>query len=279
MRTPTPGGATTASAHAADAGALRRCNARVGLQVNRYTKYLREMGRSVADGSFALRRRHCNFCERRTWFLASGRESRSIRCLGCRATAISLSSLKCIQALPLEPARAAVYELSYHGPVFNWLRRRFADFHCSEYFAPQAGAVVNGVRNEDVQRLTWPDGRFDLVSSTEVFEHVPDYRRGFEEVHRVLRPGGWFVFTVPLFDAALTICLCRIAADGALQWLGVPEYHDSRVTGLASVPVFWHHSRVQIVRDLQDAGFRHAEVAQSQDFSATVPQHVVLAQR
>lgn len=247
--------------------------------MNRYTKYLREIGASMADGTFSLRRRACNFCERDTWFLVSGPESRSIRCLSCRATAISLASLKRIQSLPLDPAHSSVYELSYHGAVFAWLKGRFKDFHCSEYFGPDAGPAVNGIRNEDVQRLTFENARFDLVSSTEVFEHVPDYRRGFAEVHRVLRDGGWFVFTVPLFDEPHTKCTCRIGPDGQLEWLGVPEYHDSLVTGVASVPVFWHHAPVQIVRDLRAAGFAHAEVAQSRDFTDAVPQRVVIARR
>lgn len=245
--------------------------------MNRYSKYLKEIAQSVFDGSFSMRRCLCNACERRTWFLVSGAQSRSIRCLSCRATAISLASLDLIRGLPLEPTQSHAYELSYHGVVFNWLKNHYSKFTWSEYFGPDGPAVVNGTRNEDVQRLSYPDASFDLVTSTEVFEHVPDYRRGFREVRRVLRDDGWFVFTVPLFEATNTQCVCRLRSDGSLEWLAEPEYHDSQVTGVATVPVFWRHSRQEIVADLLAAGFSHAEVTESRAFVRSTPQWVVVA--
>lgn len=248
--------------------------------MNKYVKYLSEIATSIGNGSFALPRRDCVSCGQRRLFLVSGRESRSIRCLSCKSTAISLATMTQIQRLPLEPATSSVYELSYHGAVFRYLKGRFANFQFSEYFGPPAGgAMVNGVRNEDVQKLSFGPALFDLVSSTEVFEHVPDYMAGFSEVCRVLRPGGWFVFTVPFFDAPETRAICKLTADGKLQWLGAEEFHDSQVTGVATVPVFWHHSKQQILRDLKHVGFSEAQLVESRDFSDRVPQLVVVARR
>jgi SAM-dependent methyltransferase len=248
--------------------------------VNKYSKYLSEIAASVRDGSFAARRCHCASCGTRTLFMISGLESRSIRCLTCKSTAISLSTMAQIERLPLDPARSAVYELSYHGAVFRYLKGRFANFQFSEYFGPPAGGVeVDGVRNEDVQKLSFGDAMFDLVSSTEVFEHVPNYMAGFAEVARVLRPGGWFVFTVPFFDTPETEQVCRLSPAGGLEWLGRQEYHDSQVTGVASVPVFWRHSKQQLVRDLKQVGFREADLVRSEEFGERTPQFVVLARR
>lgn len=170
--------------------------------------------------------------------------------------------------------------MSYHGAVYRYLQGQFPNFHFSEYFGPPAGGVfVNGVRNEDVQRLSFEPETFHLVSSTEVFEHVPDYMAGFAEVHRVLRPGGWFVFTVPFFDAERTKAVGELTADGRINWLGEAEYHDSQVTGVGSVPVFWHHSMHQLPRDLLSVGFSYAEVVRTSDYSDRVVQHVVVARR
>lgn len=248
--------------------------------MNKYVKYLTEIAVSAVAGHFALPFRVCVSCGHRTRFLVSGTESRSIRCLSCKSTAISLAAVAQIQQLPLDPAMSAVYELSYHGAVYRYLRQRFACFECSEYFGPPAGGVrVNGVRNEDVQKLSFEDNCFDLVSSTEVFEHVPDYLAGFSEVCRVLRTGGWFVFTVPFFDGESTQAICHLTPQGALQWLGAEEYHDSQVTGVGTVPVFWHHSKRQILEDLRKVGFREARLVESRHFISRIPQFVVVAQK
>ncbi len=45
--------------------------------------------------------------------------------------------------------------------------------------------------------LNFGDAHFDTVFSTQVFEHVNDHQMAFSEVSRVLKPGGYFIFSVP----------------------------------------------------------------------------------
>jgi SAM-dependent methyltransferase len=45
--------------------------------------------------------------------------------------------------------------------------------------------------------LVFPDNCFDTVFSTQVLEHIADHPQVFAEVKRVLRPGGYFIFSVP----------------------------------------------------------------------------------
>lgn len=54
------------------------------------------------------------------------------------------------------------------------------------------------VRVGDVARLGLSDASFDAAVAAEVLEHVDDDRGALREVHRVLRPGGMLVVTVPL---------------------------------------------------------------------------------
>lgn len=53
-------------------------------------------------------------------------------------------------------------------------------------------------RVEDVSRMTLADATAAMVLCIETFEHVFEVRRAFDEVFRVLQPGGLFVLTSPL---------------------------------------------------------------------------------
>jgi SAM-dependent methyltransferase len=47
-------------------------------------------------------------------------------------------------------------------------------------------------------RFPFPDGAFDLVTCCEVIEHLTENPvHALAEIHRVLRPGGWFVLSTP----------------------------------------------------------------------------------
>lgn len=49
----------------------------------------------------------------------------------------------------------------------------------------------------DGLRIPLKDGQVDTAFATEVLEHCPDPGAILDEIHRVLRPGGRFFFTVP----------------------------------------------------------------------------------
>ena len=49
----------------------------------------------------------------------------------------------------------------------------------------------------NVDELPYPDASFDLVTCTEVIEHLEHYRSAIREINRVLRPGGVFVVSTP----------------------------------------------------------------------------------
>jgi SAM-dependent methyltransferase len=53
-------------------------------------------------------------------------------------------------------------------------------------------------RVEDVSAISLPGGSAGTVLCIETFEHVFEVRRAFDEVFRILAPGGVFVITTPL---------------------------------------------------------------------------------
>jgi len=151
--------------------------------------------------------------------------------------------------------------MSSRGRLAKWLRSQSDSLTTSEYM-PDArnGEVKNGVRCEDVQNLTFKDASFDLVTSTEVFEHVADDYAGFSEVRRVLRPGGKFIFTACIGGAPHTVERARII-DGEIIHLHEPEYHGDPFFGHEHVLCMRNYG-LDIVQRLRDCGFSRAKLVQ-----------------
>src|SRR4029077_8187102 len=90
-------------------------------------------------------------------------------------------------------------------------------------------------RVEDVSSISLPDGSAGTVLCIETFEHVFEVRRAFDEVFRVLKPGGMFVITSPLnfrihgypddYWRMTPQCLRRMLAPYAARLTGYQGYH------------------------------------------------------
>ena len=50
---------------------------------------------------------------------------------------------------------------------------------------------------QDVQHLTISDNRYDLILINHVLEHVPNDLQGLSELHRISKPGGKVIISVP----------------------------------------------------------------------------------
>jgi SAM-dependent methyltransferase len=183
------------------------------------------------------------------------------RCLSCAATVTNLSLIPVIQEhLGDNASRRDAYELSSYGATLKWLEKHMRSTTKSEYFQDHPmGAMVDGVLNQDIQKLTFPDGSFDLVTSNQVFEHVADDLAGYKEIFRVLRPGGAMIFSVPLYDAPSTLHTAELN-NGKVVFFREPECHDSRIGGAQSAPVFWRHSLRDVCSRVMQAGFARAEL-------------------
>jgi len=66
----------------------------------------------------------------------------------------------------------------------------------------------------DAQRLDFPDASFDAVVNVESSHRYPDFAAFVAEVHRVLRPGGHFLFTDFRYAGLVEAMVDQIAASG-----------------------------------------------------------------
>lgn len=153
------------------------------------------------------------------------------------------------------PAGVAVYNTEANGPLHSVLKTQ-AYYECSEYWGDKMeyGDEVEGVRNEDLQALSFPDANFDVVLSSDVLEHVPDPYRAHREIFRVLKPGGQHIFTVPYGEATLCDDVRASHVDGNICYHAEALYHGDPVRPNEGVLVWTIFGQEMLVR-LKKIGF------------------------
>jgi len=141
--------------------------------------------------------------------------------------------------------RAVMRLIEYHVNMESWLDLRifapeavtplalklrsiFPRFVGSEYASDQKlREAMFPIQHEDLTRLTFPDETFDLVSTNEVLEHVPNLDLALSEIRRVLKRGCWHVGTHPF------ICFSPLSekrarlTDAGIEHIKAPEYHGN----------------------------------------------------
>ncbi len=118
--------------------------------------------------------------------------------------------------------------------------------HYSEY-----GSTDPAIGSEDLMKLSYTDSDFDIVLTSDVLEHVPDYRRALAEISRILKPDGVFIFTVPWLSDRKTIVRAKINSHGMVELLNKASFHGEYSLKLADYLVFYEFG-YDFVQNLQD---------------------------
>lgn len=156
----------------------------------------------------------------------------------------------------------AVFLTEMLTPLFTTFERRRPYAIGSEFLGPGTpSGTINeqGVRHEDVARLSFADGSLGLIGTFDVLEHVPAYTEAMSEFFRCLWPGGMLVATVP-FDlfAPMTVTRAKVDADGNVTHFLEPEIHGNPIDPAGSL-CYYNHGW-EFVDRLRDAGFVDAGV-------------------
>ena len=120
----------------------------------------------------------------------------------------TFSSNKDISLSNAEPylKNLKIFEAQASGPVHNKLKK-LPNYICSEYLddIPPGHTNKDGILCENLQDLSFPDETFDLIISQDVLEHVECPDKAFSEIFRVLKHGGYHIFTIPYHEGNLTL--------------------------------------------------------------------------
>lgn len=143
------------------------------------------------------------------------------------------------------------------SPLFRWIQQRYLIVVGSEFFGegiPSGFIFSNGLRHEDFTRLSFSKEQFDAVLSFDVFEHIFQYRKAFQECFRVLKPMGTLLFTVPFQEQSPLNIVRAIKKDtGEIQHFLPPEYHGN--PNDPNPCLAFYHFGWEMLDQLREAGF------------------------
>lgn len=159
-------------------------------------------------------------------------------------------------------AGARVYITEQVTALYAQLHWRLGHLVGSEFISREmAPGEVNGqgIRHEDLTRLSFGAEEFDAVLTFDVLEHVPDYLSALRECYRVLKPGGRLLISVPFrFFEQETLVRATVADEGTVTHLQPPEIHGDPLCSdgcLAYYNYGW-----DLLDDLKRVGFVEAAV-------------------
>ena len=111
------------------------------------------------------------------------------------------------------------------------LRGLYPRFIGSEYIVdPNQLKALWPIPSEDLTALSFGNDLFDMVVTNEVIEHVPSIDKALQEMHRVLRPGGWHIGTHPFAYVNQNSILKSEIIDGKIVHRMEPEYHGNPIS-------------------------------------------------
>ncbi len=99
------------------------------------------------------------------------------------------------------PIRTHLDVGSGRGDLIGKFRSQFPEITSSACDYTDELMRLQGVKVDivdlNVSGLPYADASFDLVTATEVIEHLEDFRRLVKEIQRVLKPGGVCILSTP----------------------------------------------------------------------------------
>lgn len=207
----------------------------------------------------------CTICESKRILITTDKAVRvGSRCLSCHSTVHHRGMLLVIKKIfsrhLSKLSNSKIYEISAHGALYNYFKNNEKKLNYKLYYSEfldgwLPGKIYDGIRCEDIQSLTFDDNFFTLITSTAVMEHVEDDQKSFREIYRVLKPQGYYIFTVPLMISnKKTIIRAIRDENNIIKNLLEPEYHGDPFKGDRGV-FTWRNYGTDIIEVLNSIGF------------------------
>lgn len=151
-----------------------------------------------------------------------------------------------------------IYNTETTGSVHNILKKLDANYSASEYLGDEykSGEIVNGIPHQNLMETSFETSSLDIVMSSDVFEHIPDPYKAFAEIHRILKPGGRHIFTVPFYGDRYRDEIRTVIdrSNGKLNYILPPMYHGDpiRAEGILVYVIF----SMEMLLKLNEMGYQ-----------------------
>jgi Methyltransferase domain len=188
-----------------------------------------------------INRGYCPICEIKTFFIEKDKWLRDFYvCRKCDSIPRQRAIISVLNQFFPEWKDLKIHESSPGGASSSTLAA-----HCCQYTPTQffqdicVGQSKDGVRCENLEKMTFTDDSFDLMISQDVFEHVMNPADAFKEINRILKPGGAHIFTMPWYPKLKqTIQRARQIDNGEIEYLEEAIYHGNPIDSNGSLVTF-----------------------------------------
>lgn len=191
---------------------------------------------------------YCTICEAPATFIAKGQWYRgTLICQSCKngSTPRERALAYVLHREMPNWRELAVHECSPMNRGISMKIRNECKTYVGTHFYPERpfGVMVDGWRNENIEKTTFEDESFDLILSLDVTEHVFNPGAMFKDIYRTLKPGGLYISTFPIRKSQVESMrqLARLNPDGQIEYLkSPPEYHGNPINGKGAL-VTWDY--------------------------------------
>jgi SAM-dependent methyltransferase len=206
----------------------------------RFVTFARKARKALANAHYLHQSqlRMCGCCNRLSLIASFSNGDEAKLCVCCRANLRYEMLATYLRSANLDWKSLTVLELDGKSPLRPLLSQANTYYRSFYSNSERLGSVRHdGARCEDITQLTFQSNSLDLIISSEVLEHVPDPYAAFDECYRVLKPGGFHLFTVP--PRAVTRKRAEIVAGTIHHW-AEPEYHSDPLNP-QGILAFWDY--------------------------------------
>lgn len=185
---------------------------------------------------------YCFSCQKTTSFVSTEYWLRDhYICTSCGSVPRQRAIMKILNDKANNYKDLIIHESSPSGPTFELLKSIVPNYTYSYFYDNiELGEVIhNDVKctNQNIEKLTFDNNSFDIFITQDVMEHVNNPKSAFKEIARVLKPGGLYIFTVPLYPWIKTRSRIKIN-NGVIENILPAVYHGNPISADGSLVTY-----------------------------------------